>query len=59
MKKLTEELTIAIELIHNVYVDRDTSQYNNKGYDEETGWSPIPEEWIVDGKDGDDGIYID
>jgi hypothetical protein len=45
--KLTNERVKAIEDTHNVYVDRNTMQYNvGGGHDAVYGWQPIPEEWM-------------
>lgn len=47
MKKLTEDQIVEIEQQHNVYVDRETQQFNvGGGYDAEYGWDHLPEEWI-------------
>jgi len=57
--KITFKQAEAIELIHNVYVDIDTESYNHDSYDAETGWLPIPENWIITGVKGKDGLYIE
>jgi len=44
---MTKEMAEKIEIEHNVYVDRETMQYNvGGGHDAEYGWLPIPKEWI-------------
>ena len=52
--KLTNGQVMEIEEKHNVYVDRDTMQYNiGGGYDAIYGWQPIPKEWIDETKEND------
>ena len=46
-RELTADQIKAIEDTHNVYIDRDTMQYNvGGGYDAVYCWQPIPTEWI-------------
>ena len=43
---MEKEQAEKIEYEQNVYVDIETDQYNvGGGYDSETGWMPIPEDW--------------
>ena len=43
---ITKEQATEIEQQHNVCVDIETMQYDNESHDAETGWMPIPEDWI-------------
>ena len=45
MSVITAEQANAIERERNVYIDRDSNQFNLESYDAAYGWEPIPEEW--------------
>ena len=44
---LTTDQIISIEQTHNVWIDRETLQYNvDGGYEAVYGWSALPQAWI-------------
>lgn len=44
---LTDEIALALEQEHNVYINTATGDFTNGARDDVYGWQPIPAEWLT------------